>query len=69
MALVVAFGTWQCSNKNTFFQVIFHFFCVCVCDSERGKYKSEIFVFVFRFLVATLVRLKNMILGFLFLGI
>ena len=42
--------------------------CVCVCDFERENKKSEIFLFVFGFLVATLVRLKNMILGFLFLG-
>ena len=42
--------------------------CVCVCDFERENKKYEIFVFVFGFLVATLVQLKNKILGFLFLG-
>ena len=55
---------------NDMFFTLFFFgdFCVCVCDFERGKYKYKIFVFEFRVLVATLVRLKNMILGFLFLG-
>ena len=53
-----------CSSLSFFFGD----FCVCVCDFERGKYKYKIFVFEFRVLVAILVRLKNMILGFLFLG-
>ena len=42
------------------------FVCVCVCYFERENKKSEIFVFVFGCLVATLVRSKNMILGFFF---
>ena len=55
---------------NDMFFTLFFFgdFCVSICDFERGKYKYKIFVFEFRVLVATLVRLKNMILGFLFLG-
>ena len=39
---------------------------VWVCDFERENKKFEIFVSVFGVLVATLVRLKNMILEFCF---
>ena len=54
-----------CSSLFFFFFFFLCDFYVCVCDFERENKKSEIFVFVFGVLVATLVRLKNMILGFL----
>ena len=41
---------------------------ICVCDFEKENKKYEIFVFEFRVLVATLVRLKNMILEFFVFG-